>query len=31
MALGIPLLQIYFTKEKIAFNDMVSGTRLRIN
>lgn len=31
MALGIPLLQIYFTKDKIAFNDMVSGTRLRIN
>ena len=31
MALGIPLLQIYFTKEKIAFNDIVSGTRLRIN
>ena len=29
--LGIPLLQIYFTKENIAFNDIVSKTRLRIN
>jgi|TARA_B110000914_G_scaffold226485_1_gene251988 uncharacterized RDD family membrane protein YckC len=30
LMLGIPLLQIYFTKEKVAFNDLVSGTRLRI-
>ena len=29
--LGIPLLQIYFTKENIAFNDIISKTRLRIN
>ena len=28
--LGLPLLQIYFTKEKIAFNDIISRTRLRI-
>ena len=30
LMLGIPLIQIYFTKEKVAFNDLVSGTRLRI-
>ena len=30
LMLGIPLLKIYFTKEKVAFNDLVSGTRLRI-
>ena len=28
--LGLPLLQIYFTKDKVAFNDIISGTRLRI-
>jgi uncharacterized RDD family membrane protein YckC len=28
--LGLPLLQIYFTKDKVALNDIISGTRLRI-
>ena len=30
LTFGIPLLQIYFSKEKVAFNDIMSGTRLRI-
>lgn len=28
--LGIPLLQIYFTKDRVAINDIWSGTRLKI-
>ena len=28
--IGIPLLQIYFTKDRVAINDIWSGTRLKI-
>jgi hypothetical protein len=28
--MGIPLLQIYFTKDRVAINDIFSGTRLKI-